>query len=106
LGRRGRAASTTTNGCIQVENRLANFLIAGNSGPRLNDLAQSLGEIGIQATLCTTASGLMEETRTKVALIRLMLCEAAQHASFRAGPKMVSFMLPWLFWGDANKAAC
>jgi|GEM_PF-367449 len=51
------------NGCIQVVNRLANFLIAGNSGPRLDDLAQSLSEIGIQATLCTTASGLMEETR-------------------------------------------
>ncbi|MBT4932121.1 MAG: diguanylate cyclase [Rhodospirillaceae bacterium] len=43
--------------------RLANVLIAGSSGSRLDDLAASLSENGFQATRCTSATGLLEEAR-------------------------------------------
>ncbi len=43
--------------------RLANVLIASNSGPRLNDIAQGLSDFGYEVTRCTTASGLLEEAR-------------------------------------------
>ncbi len=43
--------------------RLANVLIAGSSGPRLDDLAATLSGGGFQATRCTSAAGLLEETR-------------------------------------------
>ncbi|NQU58738.1 MAG: response regulator, partial [Rhodospirillales bacterium] len=43
--------------------RLANVLIAGSSGPRLDDLAATLSENGFQATRCTSATGLLEEAR-------------------------------------------
>jgi diguanylate cyclase (GGDEF)-like protein len=43
--------------------RLANVLIAGSSGPRLDDLAASLSDNGFQATRCTSATGLLEEAR-------------------------------------------
>lgn len=55
--------------------RLANVLIAGNSGPRLDALAESLSDSGFQATRCTTATGLLEEARIgqpDLALIDLM----------------------------------
>lgn len=54
--------------------RLANVLIAGNNGPRLGELADSLTECGFQATQCTSAPGLLEEARLgqpDVALIDL-----------------------------------
>jgi two-component system, cell cycle response regulator len=47
----------------QAVSRLANVLIAGNSGPRLDDLAEQLSNNGYQATLCTTDTGLLEEAR-------------------------------------------
>lgn len=43
--------------------RLANVLIASNSGPRLSEIVQDLSDYGYRVTQCTTASGLLEEAR-------------------------------------------
>jgi two-component system, cell cycle response regulator len=43
--------------------RLANVLIAGSSGSRLDDLTADLSAYGFQATRCTSATGLLEEAR-------------------------------------------
>lgn len=47
----------------QTVSRLANVLIAGSSGSRLDDLAARLSDNDFQATRCTSATGLLEEAR-------------------------------------------
>lgn len=47
----------------QTVSRLANVLIAGSSGPRLNVLAAALSGSGFNATVCTSNAGLCEEAR-------------------------------------------
>lgn len=43
--------------------RLANVLIAGSNGPRLDEMVETLSANGFQATHCTSAAGLLEEAR-------------------------------------------